>query len=84
MRNGGGPACLRLRVVLNENELAETNPGVLFTEELYGKLVDWINRHYPATFEKEDLYNPAIYEKNCRALDELTRILNLGKIYSFQ
>jgi succinylarginine dihydrolase len=26
MRNGGGPACLRLRVVLNHDELAAVNP----------------------------------------------------------
>ncbi len=26
MRNGGGPACLRLRVVLNHRELAAVNP----------------------------------------------------------
>ncbi|WP_197472452.1 N-succinylarginine dihydrolase, partial [Oleiphilus sp. HI0067] len=35
MKNGGGPACLRLRVALNENELAAIHPGVLFTDQLY-------------------------------------------------
>ena len=29
MRNGGGPACLRLRVTLTEAELAAVHPGVL-------------------------------------------------------
>lgn len=28
MQNGGGPACLRLRVALNEHELAAVNPGL--------------------------------------------------------
>lgn len=27
MQNGGGPACLRLRVALNDTELAAVNPG---------------------------------------------------------
>jgi succinylarginine dihydrolase len=31
MQNGGGPACLRLRVALNETELAAVNPGVIMT-----------------------------------------------------
>lgn len=30
MKNGGGPACLRLQVILNENELKETLQSVLF------------------------------------------------------
>lgn len=84
MQNGGGPACLRLRVVLNENELAETNPGIFYSEDLYRKLVDWVNRFYPATFSWENLADPNLYEKNCLALDELTKMLKLGPIYSFQ
>lgn len=84
MRNGGGPACLRLRVVLNENEMAASNQSVYFNDDLYLKLNAWINKHYPDTFYRHDLFNPKVYERNCQALDELTRILNLGKIYSFQ
>lgn len=84
MLNGGGPACMRMRMVLNENELAETNAALFFSDELYKKLVDWVNRHYPSSFKKEDLYNPAIYEKNCQALNEVSKILKLEKIYSFQ
>ena len=33
MRNGGGPACLRLRVVLTEEELAAANQGVILDNE---------------------------------------------------
>lgn len=84
MRNGGGPACLRMRVVLNSTEINEINPQIFFSEGLYEKLSEWINNHYPNKLTNEDLFNPAIYEKNCIALNELTNILNLGKIYSFQ
>jgi succinylarginine dihydrolase len=38
MQNGGGPACLRLRVALNETELAAVNPGVIMTPALYDTL----------------------------------------------
>lgn len=84
MRNGGGPACLRLRIILNDTELKEMNQQVLFSERLYERLREWIHKHYNDTLKKEDLFSPALYDKNCLALHELTNILNLGKIYSFQ
>lgn len=42
MANGGGPACLRLRVVLTEEELACIHQGILFTDTLYLQLKNWI------------------------------------------
>ncbi len=35
MRNGGGPACLRLRVALTDAQAKAVHQGVLMTEELY-------------------------------------------------
>ena len=35
MRNGGGPACLRLRVVLTDAELQAVAPGVLMNDSLF-------------------------------------------------
>lgn len=84
MRNGGGPACLRLRIVLNEKELAATHPGVFLTQSLYKKLKDWIGRHYRDQLVPGDLADPRLLQEMRHALDELTRILNLGSIYSFQ
>ena len=46
MCNGGGPACLRLRVVLTDRELAAVAPGVLLTEALHASLTAWVRRHY--------------------------------------
>lgn len=84
LKNGGGPACLRLRVVMNNAELSEMNQNVLFTEELYQKLTTHVNKHYPSSLSLADLANPKLYQKNCDALDELSKILQLGEIYSFQ
>ena len=53
MNNGGGPACLRLRVVLDEDQLGAVHPGVLFTNALYAKLRDWVNRNYPGRVERQ-------------------------------
>lgn len=84
MQNGGGPACLRLRVVLNETEFREMNPSVLLTDRLYERLVDHVNQYYPEELSLKDLADYKLYEKNCESLNELTKILNLGRIYPFQ
>lgn len=84
MRNGGGPACLRLRVVLNDAELARLSASVLLTDELYRSLVDWVGRHYRDALNPADLSDPKLLAEGRTALDELTRILGLGSIYPFQ
>ena len=84
MSNGGGPACLRLRVVLTEEELARVHPGVLLTEKLYGSLVAWVNRHYRERLTADDLADPKLLEESRAALDELTEMLGLGALYPFQ
>lgn len=84
MKNGGGPACLRLRVILNEEELKEVLPTVFLNDALYERLVGFVNLHYPDKLTEAQLGSPELYKKSCKALDELTKILNLGKIYSFQ
>ena len=84
MQNGGGPACLRLRIVLTEQELAETHPHVLFTETLYQNLSKWIQKHYRDRLTPHELVDPTLIQETRQALDELTQILQLGSIYSFQ
>jgi succinylarginine dihydrolase len=84
MRNGGGPACLRLRVVLSDEELAATHPGVLLTDNVYEQLVAWVERNYRDALEPRDLADPKLLEESRRALDELTQILRLGSLYDFQ
>lgn len=84
MQNGGGPACLRLRIVLNEKELSEINPAILFNERLYQRLVEHVMKFYPTSLTLNDLYDPRLYQLNCKALTDLTQILELGKVYDFQ
>ncbi|MDX7991801.1 N-succinylarginine dihydrolase [Xenorhabdus littoralis] len=84
MRNGGGPACLRLRVVLNEKELAAVNPATLMTPELYQRLTTWVERHYRDSLYVADLADPQLLNEVYSALDELTQILRLGSLYEFQ
>lgn len=85
MRNGGGPACLRLRVVLTEAELAATNPAMRLTDELYRRLSAWGERHYRDRLTPGDLADPTLLDESRRALDELTGLLGLGAgFYPFQ
>ncbi|MBL9211156.1 MAG: N-succinylarginine dihydrolase [Opitutaceae bacterium] len=84
MRNGGGPACLRLRVVLTAAERNTLPPGVFLTPSRYDALVAWVKRHYRDRLEFSDLADPALLEESRRALDQLTTLLGLGPIYDFQ
>ncbi|MBF0276719.1 MAG: N-succinylarginine dihydrolase [SAR324 cluster bacterium] len=84
MKNGGGPACLRLRVVLTEKELQKCHPGVLLNQHLYERLTLWVEKHYRDRLHPDDLADPLLLEEIRRALDDLTQILQLGSIYTFQ
>ncbi|MGH8383639.1 N-succinylarginine dihydrolase [Pseudomonas sp.] len=84
MQNGGGPACLRLRVALNETELAAVNPGVIMTASLYDTLTQWVDKHYRDRLSESDLADPQLLLECRTALDELTQILKLGSVYPFQ
>lgn len=84
MQNGGGPACLRLRVVLNQKEQSAMLPSVLLTESLYQRLVKWVEKHYRESLASRDLIDPQLLKETRNALDELTDILKLGPIYPFQ
>ena len=84
MNNGGGPACLRLRVALTEDEVAAVEANVFFTPALHDELAAWIKKHYRDRLAAKDLGDPALARESMTALDELTRILRVGSIYDFQ
>lgn len=84
MQNGGGPACLRLRVELDPAAARTVAPGVRLTEELYARLCAWVDRHYRAELSPADLADPHLLRESRTALDELTGILGLGSVYEFQ
>jgi succinylarginine dihydrolase len=84
MRNGGGPACLRLRVPLTAQERAAAGARVFLDDALAGDLEAWIRRHYRDRLAPADLADPALLDESRRALDELTRVLRLPAVYPFQ
>lgn len=83
MRNGGGPACLRLRVALTDEQAAAMHGGVIMTETLYAQLVEWVEKHYRDRIEPKDLMDPQLAIECHTALEALERILGLPGLYDF-
>ena len=84
MANGGGPACLRLRVVLTPEEQRAVNPAVMMNDTLFNTLNDWVDRYYRDRLTQADMVDPQLLREGREALDALTRILQLGSVYPFQ
>jgi succinylarginine dihydrolase len=84
MANGGGPACLRLRILMNPREEKGSSPAFRLDLKKIQKLEEWIKRHYREKLEIQDLRDYALLDESRRALDELTRLIGCGSIYDFQ
>lgn len=83
MQNGGGPACLRLRLTLSQPEIQALHQGVLLSEQLYKKLKDWVERHYRDRLSPKELVDPELLIESRQALHELSRLLEIEGLYSF-
>lgn len=84
MRNGGGPACLRLRVVLDQTAQQALGARVILDDELIDELRLWVEKHYRDRLSPNDLRDPDLLVECRTALDALTDMLNLGPVYDFQ
>jgi len=83
MHNGGGPACLRLRMPLNENELNSMHSGIRVNHNLLDTLEAWVIQHYRTTLSLDDLLDPRLTDESFNALSELEKILDLHDLYRF-
>lgn len=84
MNNGGGPACLRLRVVLSQSQIDGLGAKVMLDDPLYNQLQQWVEKHYRDRLAPEDLADPQLLVECRQALDELTSIVGVGSLYDFQ
>lgn len=84
MHNGGGPACLRQRIVLTDSERGAVTANVFWTEALGAALEVWVKKYYRDRLVAADLADPALQQEQQAALDALTQILKLGSLYDFQ
>ena len=84
MMNGGGPACLRLKVILNDEELESLNQNFLMNNERLESIKLLIEKEYRDVLYPDDLKDPSLLDESRRVLDELTQIFGTGSIYEFQ
>jgi succinylarginine dihydrolase len=81
MRNGGGPACLRLRVVMNEAESAAMHQGVILTEKRHAALQQWVQQFYRDRLTFDDLRDPKFPDGIAAALEALEGIIEMKGLY---
>lgn len=79
MHNGGGPACLRLRVPLSQEALSSMHQGVIINSHLLEQLENWVDTHYRDTLTFEDFINPTLYLEIKKAFVELETIIKMPR-----
>jgi succinylarginine dihydrolase len=84
LRNGGGPACLRLRVLLSDEDIDAIGSRCLLTQSRYRALRALIERRYRDRLAPGDLADPTLLVETHTILDEVSSIFGLGSIYGFQ
>lgn len=79
MNNGGGPACLRLRVPMNAAQLSaiKKNVNVMADEKLLADMARLIETHYPERVIAEDLAHIKLYDTCKAALSEMAVLMKL-------
>jgi succinylarginine dihydrolase len=84
MMNGGGPACLRFKTVVNNDEFDKINEKFLLSPKKLMDLRALVSKHYRDQLNPEDLLDIKLMQESYTFLDELTQLLDLGAIYNFQ
>ena len=79
MANGGGPACLRLRVACDP---ATVDPRFLVDEAKLDRLADVIASHWPDEIDGAALRDPALLKQVVTARAALLDALNLNELES--
>ncbi len=77
MRNGGGPACLRLRVVADDSALAAIDQRFLLDDAKITALETLVTAHWPEAIAPDDLGNPALWAQCWAAQSALMEHLGL-------
>jgi succinylarginine dihydrolase len=75
MRNGGGPACLRLRAPLSPAALSRIDRRFLLTEPRLDVLCRLVEETWPITIAPEDLAEPWVWDEAREAHAALGRLL---------
>ena len=77
MANGGGPACLRLRVVA---DLDTVDPRFIVDDAKLDRLSDVVRTHWPVEVDTADIQKPALIAQVEGARQALLEALDLAKL----
>ena len=77
MANGGGPACLRLRVQCDPGDV---DPRFLVDEGKLDRLAETIGRHWPEAIDSSAIQSPALVADIERARSALLEVLDLAEL----
>ena len=75
MRNGGGPACLRLRVPVSKGAMAGIDRRYLLDERRWDALAELVERHWPEQIDARELADPTLWDAVGAAHDALDALL---------
>ncbi|MEG3176213.1 N-succinylarginine dihydrolase [Sphingomonas sp. RB3P16] len=78
MRNGGGPACLRLRVAVDDAAHAAIDPRFLLDPARCDQIEALVDRHWPERIAPADLGDPALWQQCRSARAALLALLGFG------
>jgi succinylarginine dihydrolase len=77
MANGGGPACLRLRVIADP---ATVDPRFLLDEEKIARIEAVVSAHWPEAIRPDQLGDPALAAHVIAARSKLLDMLSLSEL----
>ncbi len=77
MRNGGGPACLRLRVAVTAQQADAIDPRFLLTEAKISVLEACISKYYPEEIRSDQLGDPQLHRQSIEAIAALGSALDM-------
>jgi len=77
MANGGGPACLRLRVVADPSDV---DPRFLVDDEKLDRIADVIRATWPVEIDNADLQKPSLVRDVEGARGALLEALRLSEL----
>lgn len=81
MSNGGGPACLRLRLWLTESEMKQVHSGVKLSNALFEKCCEWVESYYPEELAIQHLQDATLPARVEQSLLALEKILDIKGMY---
>jgi succinylarginine dihydrolase len=85
LANGGGPACLRLRMAVTEQQFrAISERSAIADAELLDRLERIVDDRYQEALTLEQLGDPAFAQECLSTLEEVAGLLGYRKIYEFQ